>query len=167
MTSDYAMMTTVRRGFAPRLPSELVNAILEFTNDFNDELKKQCMTHLLGFRGFMFYAIGNCDWAPHLINAANRLSRGLPPDFDLSAWFPERLPWAREVFLSRLNWAREKQKQPEEISIFFPMEPEEDWDEDVRYGPRHAEKWRTKLERNLADNKKLIQHPRVRQLRLQ
>ena len=40
MTSDYAMVTTVRRGFATRLPSALISLVLEFANFENAGRKK-------------------------------------------------------------------------------------------------------------------------------
>ena len=52
MISDYAMVTTVRRGFAPRLllnsfgiylPSALISLVLEFSNEVNEKPKRACL----------------------------------------------------------------------------------------------------------------------------
>ena len=49
MTSDFEMVTTVKREFARRLPTDLVTLVLEFANWSNHELKKDCMRDLYRF----------------------------------------------------------------------------------------------------------------------
>ena len=46
MTADFAIVTTVKRGFAPRLPSDLVGLILEYSNELNASLKHACINEL-------------------------------------------------------------------------------------------------------------------------
>ena len=43
MTSDFKMVTTVKREFARRLPSTLVSLVLEFANWINEEQKRVCV----------------------------------------------------------------------------------------------------------------------------
>ena len=46
MTSDYQMVTTVKREFARRLPTELVTLVLEFANWVNIERKRAWLSKI-------------------------------------------------------------------------------------------------------------------------
>ena len=56
MTSDYQMVTTVKREFARRLPTELVTLVLEFANWVNIERKRVCLQECLKFAKTLSYA---------------------------------------------------------------------------------------------------------------
>src|SRR5690349_2644296 len=43
MSTDFEMVTTVKREFARRLPSDLVTLVLEFSNEANAEWKQACL----------------------------------------------------------------------------------------------------------------------------
>ena len=44
MSTDFQMVTTVKREFARRLPFDLVTLVLEFANWMNEEQKRACIT---------------------------------------------------------------------------------------------------------------------------
>ena len=57
-TSDFAIVTTVKCGFAPRLPSDLVGLILEYTNWANAERKRAWLSKISMLRNI---------WNVHII----------------------------------------------------------------------------------------------------
>ena len=59
MTSDYAMVTTVKRQFARRLPSALVSLVLEFANFKNAERKRAFLVEFKRFTKVVSGPFGN------------------------------------------------------------------------------------------------------------
>lgn len=78
MTSDYAMVRTVRSEFARRLPSALVSLVLEFSNWANHELKKECTRDLYRFARHFSVAVAYShgeDVISNLVIALNKKHR--------------------------------------------------------------------------------------------
>ena len=77
MTPDFAIVTTVKRGLAPRLPSSLVGVILEFANP-NAERKAVWLTQFGLFARIM--ARGILSASPNSIGFFANEMKDLPVD---------------------------------------------------------------------------------------
>ena len=92
MTADYAMVRTVRKGFAPRLPSTLISLVLEFANFENAGRKRAWLNE---FRLFVRELEVNLSSNNSIGYQANRvrLGVGLRDDPSLQGYFVDRY-WA-------------------------------------------------------------------------
>ena len=112
MTSDFAMVTTVKREFARRLPTDLVTLVLEFANWANVERKRSCINEL---RRFVKIA--------HLVILDTRVMHGVVPVIrttlpHLSLKHPPKAPFKDY----HGGFARDRQKDDQRYFDFIAIE---------------------------------------------
>ena len=84
MTSDYQMVTTVKREFAQRLPSDLVTLVLEFANEANAEQKRAWFDEFGKFAKIM--SRGILTSSPNSIGFLSRKIKEVPDYFKNTYW---------------------------------------------------------------------------------
>ena len=139
MMSDYAMVTTVRREFSPRLPSALISLVLEFANWANVERKRAWLGE---FRLFVRELEVNLRSNNSIGYQANRvrLGVGLRGDPSLQGYFEDQY-WAD------VKSDVDLQMEPDYTSCMYPSAL---FLNGTTYVIRRRETWRAKL-RHLQD----------------
>ena len=139
MTSDYQMVTTVKREFARRLPTELVTLVLEFSNEANAERKR---AWLIEFRLFVRELEVNLSCNNSIGYQANRVrvGLGLRDDPSLKGYFEDQY-WAD------VKSDVDLQMEPDYTSCMYPSAL---FLNGTTYVIRRRETWRAKL-RHLQD----------------
>jgi len=143
---DLALVREVKRVCSPRLPSVLVSLVLEFANDVNHKLKRECMRDLFTFARCAPAAASLWNLWDHVISSVARALKKTPRD---------QLTHTDVVLLRPLTGHIEV--EPTRISCLFPFE-----------GHEYLSLWEKtrlleRLRKNVLDNKSGAFHQWVRQ----
>ena len=139
MTADYAMVRTVRKGFAARLPSTLISLVLEFANFENAGRKRAWLNE---FRLFVRELEVNLSCNNSIGYQANRvrLGVGLRGDPILQGYFQDQ-------YWEGVESSVALQMEPDYTSCMYPSAL---FLNGTTYVIRRRETWRAKL-RHLQD----------------